>query len=941
MGRYRIWGLLIVLVVAYLVFRHVAVADVHLIWLKHLGFSVLFWRPIQGQLETGLAAGLLFAIVLYVNLRVALPAAVGQPALSQGLRGLGLDARPRRARAIALWTAGIVGLLAAWILSGQWPTVQYFLHATPFPQKDPQFGLNVGFFVFTLPFLRMVYETCGVLLWLVGLGSAAIYWGAGWLTAVDGRLQVHPRARLHLGVILAVYLALKAVGYRLDTWALDYSSRGFTFGAGWVDVHIALPMFWILSAVALAAAAGAVAAAVGGGLRWVWLGTGGLITVSLLGGTLLPAVMENLIVKPSQFSLEEPYIARNIAMTRAAFQLSNIQLQAFPVQADLTSSDLKNYEATFRNIRLWDPTIAAPAFQQLQGLRTYYSFDPMQVDRYTVNGEYRQVLIAPREIAYGSLPEETWVNRHLIYTHGYGAVVVPSSQIGAEGQPLFWMQNISDTSSVGLNLTQPAIYYGEQTSVYAIVDGKKPSFDYPSGSQDVYTQYKGTGGIPIGGFWNRLAFSLWANSYNPMLTNDIASNTRAMIYRAIDQRLPEMVNGAFLQFGQNPYVVIANGQLYWMVNGYTQSGSYPYSTPLSSGVNYLRNSVKITVNAYTGRVHFYAVDPQDPILQTIEKIFPGVIQPISAMPATLRQHLRYGQEMFSVQAHVYATYHMTDPEVFYNKEDRWSIAQEISGQTQTTIPPYYVLMQFPNMAQPQFVLMEPFTPYGGTRDNMVAWLAAFNDGTRYGQVTAYEFPKGQQVYGPLQVEAQINQDPTVADILTLWSQGGATVYRGNLLTIPIRNSFLYVEPLYQEATATQLPALRRVVVDYDGQQIAVGDSLDQALVQLFGALPWSSLQAGQTTGTTGLPSSSTSPSTGASTSTGVTAALTRDWQQAQALFSQAEAAIKQGNFSGYGNALAALGKLLSGTASPSPSSTAAQTAASAAAAGLPSGTGAG
>ena len=911
MGRYRIWGLLVVLVIAYLVFRHIAVADVHLVWLKHLGFPILFWRPIHAQLETGIVSGLLFAVVLYFNLRVALPAALGQPVLGEGLRGLGLDRRPQRANAIAVWVAGIVGLIAALVLSGAWPTVEYFLHATPFTQRDPQFHMNVAFFVFTLPFLRMVYETFGVLLWVVGLACGAIYWGAGWLTAVDGRLQVHPKARWHLGIILAVYLTLKAVGYRLDTWALDYSGRGFTFGASWVDVHIALPMFWILSVVALVAAAGAVAAAVGGGLRWVWLGTGGLITVSVLGGSLLPTIVENLVVKPSQFSLEQPYIVRNIAMTRAAFDLSAIKLERFPVQADLNSSDLTNYEATFRNIRLWDPSIADPAFQQLQGLRTYYNFDPMQVDRYTVNGEYRQVLIAPREIDYANLPQQTWVNRHLIYTHGYGVVVVPSSQIGAQGEPLFWMQDISDASSVGLKLSQPAIYYGMQTDVYAIVDGTKPSFDYPSGSQDKYTQYTGSGGIPIGGFWNRLAFSMWANSYNPMLTNDVTSGTRAMIYRAINQRLPEMVGSAFLQYGSKPYAVIANGQLYWEVNGYTQSSNYPYSTPLSSGVNYLRNSVKITVNAYTGKVHFYAVDPQDPVLETIEKIFPGVIQPLSAMPSALRQHMRYGNEMFSVQAKVYATYHMTDPEVFYNYEDRWSVAKEISGQASATMPPYYVLMQFPGMASPQFVLMQAFTPYGPQRDNMVSWMAAFSDGSRYGQVTAYEFPKGEQVYGPLQIEAQINQDPTVADILTLWSQGGATVYRGNLLTIPIRDSFLYVEPLYQEATATQLPALRRVIVDYDGQKIAVGDSLDQALVQIFGKLPWSSLQAGQTTGTTTVSTSSGSQGTGASSP--VVTGLTKDWQQAQTLFQQAEAAMKQGNFSSYGNAISALGKLLSGT----------------------------
>ncbi len=945
MGRYRIWGTLVALIVAYLFFRHFAVAEVHLVWLKHLGYPVLFWKPVLSELYTGVAGGLVFAVATYLNLRVALPAISARQRLGPNVVGLGLERRTTMPRAVSLWLAIAVGLLAGWIFSTQWPTVQYFVHATPFKQVDPQFGRNVGFFVFTLPFLHMLYTSFGLLLWLAGLSALAIYWGAGWLTAMDGRLQVHPGARLHLGIVVAAYLTLKAIGYRLDAWNLDYSSRGISFGAGWVDVHVSLPVLWVLSVVALLAAAAATTSALGGSLRWMGWGVAGLAGISVVFGSLLPTVMENLVVKPSQYALEKPYILRNITMTRTAFGLSGINLQSFPVETNLNSTDLTNYRATFRNIRLWDGSIASPAFQQLQGLRSYYSFDPMRVDRYTVNGEYRQVLIAPREIDYNALPNETWVNRHLVYTHGYGVVIIPSSQIGPEGVPNFWMQNINDTSTVGLTLKEPSIYYGLQSNVYAIVDGKKPAFDYPSGSQDVYTQYKGTGGIPIGGFWSRLAFSLWANSYNPMLTNDIAPNTRAMIYRSINQRLPEMVGGAFLQYGTHPYAVIANGQLYWMVNGYTESQYYPYSTPTSGGVNYLRNSVKITVNAYTGKVRFYAVDPTDPILQTIEKIFPGVIQPIQDMPAALQQHLRYAKDLFTMQAQMYATYHMTDPEVFYNHEDQWSVAQQIIGQTPSAVKPYYVVMQFPNIKTPQFVLMEPFTPIStgsGARDNMVSWMAAFSDGSRYGQVVAYEFPKGQQVYGPLQIEAQINQDPTVADILTLWSQGGATVYRGNMLTIPIRDSFIYVEPLYEEATATQLPALRRVVVDYNGQQIAVGDSLDQALVQIFGKLPWSSLNAGQITGTTvatGSSQSSGSPPTTGSTSGA--SALSQELHEAQALFAQAEAALKQGNFASYGQSIAALGKLLGGGSSSSSTASSSTSSTSGVGAGLGSGTGTG
>jgi len=992
-GLNRLWALAIVLLVAYLAFRHSAVADIHYIWLRHLHAAVLFWRPVLSQLSTGLAAGLVFGLATYFNLRTALPA-LAAPASGR----LGPDWPPSGAsswrlpgrvlRAAPVWVGLAAGAVAGWMLSGQWPTVQYFLHATPFRVTDPLFHRNVAFFVFTLPFLHLLYTTVGVLIWLGGLSAAAVYWAAGWLQTVEGRPALHPQALRHLGILVAAYLLLKAGGYRLDAWNLDYSTRGIVFGAGWVDSHVALPVLWLLSALAAAAAAGALATAWGSGWRWLLTGVGGLTAASLLLGSLLPAVLESVVVKPSQFSLEEPYIQRNITMTRNAFGLNAISLQPFQVNADLTAADLKSFRATFRNIRLWDGTIAEPAFQQLQGLRSYYLFDPMNVDRYTVNGEYRQVLIAAREIDYNALPSETWVNRHINFTHGLGAVVIPSSQIGPDGVPAFWLQNINDTSSVGLHITQPSIYYGEQTDVYAIVDGRQPSFDYPSGSQDVYSAYKGSGGIPIGGFWNRLAFSLWANSYNPMLTSDITPQTRAMIYRSLSQRLPQMVGAPFLSYGSHPYLVVANGQLYWMVNAYTESANYPYATPYAppapsasasspatslafsgqspspspaaaqapsaaasaSGVNYMRNSVKVTVNAYTGAVQFYVVDPTDPMVQTIGKIFPGIFHPLSDMPAALRQHLRYPESLFSVQAQMYATYHMTDPQVFYNHEDQWRVAQQIIGQQTTAVQPYYVIMQFPNIPTPQFVLMEPFTPVGSGRDNMVSWLAAFSDGARYGQLTAYEFPKGQTVFGPLQIEAQINQDPTVADILALWSQGGSKVYRGNMLTIPIRDSFLYVEPLYQEATATGLPALRRVIVDYDGQKIAVGDTLDQALLQLFGPLPWASLNAGALTGTTTTGTvaagSTTAPGTAAAGSTTApgtatvpaapaqTSAPSAVLNQADTLFQQAQAALRQGDFATYGQRITQLGQLLQQALGSG-------TGASATAAGTASGTGSG
>ncbi len=909
------------LIAAYIAFRHFAVAYVLFSWMQHLGLPVLFWRPVTAALWTGLVAGAAFAVLTYINLALTLPAITSPAAvpgthLQTGVLPLTLQAvRRTNGRRVVLAVALAVGVLAGWVLSSQWPTVWFARDAVPFPTTDPLFHRNIAFFMFTLPLWHLLLTTAGAALWLSALAAGGIYFATGWFNVIDGRLAIHPRPRAHLGGLVALYLLVKVCGYQVDRWNLDYSTNGFVFGAGWADVHVRLPVLWLLSGLALVGAVAAALYARGGGARLLAWSLGGLVASSVLLGAVLPQIMESVIVKPSQYSLEKPYILHNIAMTRLGFGLNRIKLQPFPVHTNLNATDLKSFRSTFRNIRLWDSTIAEPAFQQLQGLRTYYSFDPMHIDRYTVNGEYRQVLIAPREINYNALPAQTWVNRHINYTHGYGVVVIPSSQIASRGQPLFWMKNIPATSSVGLKVTQPSIYYGQQTSVYALVDGRRPAFDYPKGSKDVYSNYKGSGGIPIGGFFNRLAFSMWANSYNPLLTNDVTASTRAMIYRSLSQRLPRLIGAPFLYYGTHPYIVISHGQLDWIVNGYTESANFPYSTPSTNGANYLRNSVKVVVNAYNGTVRYYAVDPRDPMLKTIERIFPGVIRPESQMSATLRQHLRYPADLFSIQASVYATYHMTDPQVFYNHEDQWRVANQIIGQHQTKVQPYYVIMSFPNIQKPQFVLMQPFTPVGANRDNMVAWMAAFSDGKRYGQVVAYEFPKSQTVYGPLQIEAQINQDKTVSDILALWSRGGSRVYRGNMLTIPVRDSFLYVEPLYQEATATNLPALRRVIVDYNGQQIAVGSSLDQALAQIFGKLPWSSLNAGALSGVT-RPSQTPSlpggaaPSVTSAPASGASPAAATGLAQLNRLYRAAQSALRQGNFSTYGKDIDALGRLL-------------------------------
>ncbi len=944
------------LAVAYLGYRIFALLYVHFEWFRSLHLTTIFWRTLSGRVETGLAGGLLFGLFLYGNLWLAAPS-LSTPAADAVRAALGT--RPRRPPVRWLGFGAVaVAVLAGWILSTQWGAVWFAKDAVPFGVRDPIYGRDVADYVFRLPLYELAYQTTGIAFWVSGLSVLGLYFTTGWFNFLDGRFLAHPRARAHLFGLLSGYLALKAVGYRLDLWNLMYTTHGFVPGVSYVDVHVHIPLLHVLIVLAALAAAAAAAAAAGWA-RLVWWCLGGLVVCSVGVGTIVPAVVEAVVVRPSQLQRERPYIENDILATRAAFALQHIQVEPFPVNQSLTASSLASFQPTFENIRLWDWQIAGPALQQLQGLRTYYTFDPASIDRMTVQGQYSQVLVSAREINYGQLPAATWQNVHMKYTHGYGVVVLPSAQVGAQGMPNFWVRDIRGTSSVGIQITQPRIYYGLQTTPYAIVGPQISEFDYPQGQTDVYNHYAGTGGISLGSAFQRLAFAVWAGNFNVLFAQGIGPGSRALIYRDVPSRVSHLLGEPFLTWDSNPYITIVGGHLYWIIDGYTTSSLYPYSAPDAFGVNYIRNSVKAVIDAYNGTVTFYVADPTDPIIRTEERIFPGVFQPLSSMPAALRAQIRYPQDYFSAQAHMFEMYHMTDPPVFYNQEDRWSVAKETvstlnNGVVNAKVPPYYVILQFPGMAQPQFVLMEPFTPYstGGPsatttpHDNMVAWMAAFSDGAQYGKAVAYEFPKDLTVFGPLQIESQINQDSTVAEILALWSQGGSQVARGNLLVIPIQHSLLYVEPLYQVAAQTQLPALRRVIVDFGGQQIAIGTTLDQALAQIFGPLPWN-----QAAGTA--PPPSVTPATGGGTAS--SSPLPGLAAQAQGQYAAAQAGLKKGDLVTFAERIAALGATLarmggpgaaalSGGSSGAASGTASSSAASGTAAGpgsltLPGGVG--
>jgi uncharacterized membrane protein (UPF0182 family) len=567
--------------------------------------------------------------------------------------------------------------------------------------------------------------------------------------------------------------------------------------------------------------------------RWRLLlgGIAAFVGVAILGGAAYPALIQRYQVSPNEIVKERPYIDYNIRYTRLAYGLDNIEEREFPAEETLTLQDLRKNDTTIKNIRLWDTRPLLATYSQLQEIRTYYKFTDIDIDRYTINGEYRQVTLSPRELSSQDLPSRIWINERLTYTHGYGAVVSPVNRVTREGLPEFWIKDIPPVPSGDLRISRPELYFSELATDYVFAKTRAKEFDYPAGNQNVYTTYEGRGGIPLGSFWRKVLFAAYLGDIKLLLSNDLTAESRLLIYRNIRARVQRIA--PFFQYDDDPYMVVsAAGRIVWLLDGYTVSDRFPYSAPTRGLGNYVRNAVKVTVDAYDGTVHFYVADPADPLIRTTARIFPGLLQPLDAMPADLRAHIRYPEGLFRIQAAMYAVYHMRDTQVFYNKEDLWSIpVRPVDGQ-ERAMEPYYIILRLPGEKKEEFVLLIPFTP--SKKDNLAAWLAARSDPPNYGKLVVYNFPKQKLIYGPRQIEARIDQDPFISQQLSLWNQRGSQVIRGNLLVVPIERSLVYVEPLYIAAEKGQLPELKRVIVGF-GDRIAMEETLDGAMARVFGA----------------------------------------------------------------------------------------------------------
>ncbi len=801
-------------------------------WFSALGYERVFATRLIASLLLGIVAGGAAFALLYANLRFAQRRIVPNPVVMQMNAQTPAVDVTRLVRRLALPAALVLALFIALAVSSGWMPVLQFLNQTPFGVTDPVFGRDLGYYVFTLP---IVGGVLGLLMFLVVvalLASGALYALRGDVVIYRKNLTIEPSARLHLALLLAVLFVLTAPRvYFVRLPGTLFSTNGPLFGASYANLHGTIIGLKLAGLAALVGAALVVA-----GARSKRLGRNALLAVaiyfgvSLLGVVVYPAVVQRLIVAPNELNKETPQLRYHIDATRRAWGLDRVLVRDLSGEAALTERDIRANRTTIDNVRLWDRDPLLQTFGQLQEIRTYYDFVSVDDDRYMIDGRYRQVMLSPRELNSASLPTRTFINERLTFTHGMGLTLGPVNEVTEEGLPVLFVKNLPPASTVSVAVRRPEIYFGELTDTWVFANTGQAEFDYPSGDENIFASYKGNGGVRVGGFLRRLVLSAYFRSLKVLLSSDITSQSRAMYIRNIRQRARTAL--PFLMFDADPYMVIdAGGRLRWILDGYTATTRYPYSEPLQNGVNYMRNSVKVVIDAYDGTVTAYLADPTDPLVRTFAKIFAGIFQPLDSMPADLRAHLRYPEDLFHVQSELYGAYHMAEPDVFYHREDQWQ--KPVLSMAPERPDPFlrHMVMRLPEERQAEFILMVPFTPRG--KDNLASWMVARNDGEHYGELVVYRFPKQSLVFGPTQIVNRINQDTEIARQVALWDQGGSQVIRGNLLVIPIEESLIYVMPLYLRAQGGRIPELKRVVVAYQNR-VVMEETLDAGLAQLFG-----------------------------------------------------------------------------------------------------------
>jgi uncharacterized membrane protein (UPF0182 family) len=798
------------------------------LWFGEVGYQSVFLRSLTAKVTVSTLVFLVSFLVIALNLRLAFGALKRRDfeiMTADGPRSITVD--PGRLRPLTFAFAVIAAFLMSSFASAHWLDWLFFWNGTPFGQADPILGRDIGFYVFRLPFLRFLYHVALGLVAISFAGVLATQVFAGNI-GVEARIGffAHRSALRHLSALSAAFLLVLAFGAWLDIPALLTGSSGILQGASYVDAHARVPALRLLVVVSVLGALLAAAQPFLRGYRPL-ASAFGLYLVVWIGGLLYAAAIQRFVVAPNEQVRETPFIAHNIAATRAAFALDQVEERELSGDALLTRTSIDENRPTLANVPLWNHQPLLDTFGQLQEIRTYYDFVSVDNDRYRIDGEYRQIMLSARELNSGSLPSRTWINERLTFTHGYGLTLGPVNQVTPEGLPVLFIKDLPPASNVDLEVTQPALYFGELSNDHVFVRTATEEFDYPRGDDNVFTSYEGTGGVPLGGFLRRLLFALRFRSTDTLLSPALTSESRVLMHRRIAERLGRIA--PFLTFDRDPYLAIDQGRLVWVQDAYTTTARYPYSTPIGN-VNYIRNSVKATIDAYHGTTTFHAIDPEDPIAATLGRIFPDLLAPLEALPEGLRTRLRYPQGIFQLQSTMFSVFHMTNPAVFYNKEDQWEVPSIDEEGQAARMEPYYTIMKLPGEAGAEYIQMLPYTPR--QKDNLAAWMVARSDGEHYGKLMVFQFPKQTVVYGPRQIAARISQDQVISPQITLWNQQGSEVIQGTLLVIPIEESLLYIRPLYLRAAGGRIPELKRVIVAYQNQ-IVMEETLEEALERMF------------------------------------------------------------------------------------------------------------
>jgi|TARA_Y100000294_G_scaffold37759_1_gene33427 hypothetical protein len=855
------------------------------LWFESLNYLSVFKTVLFSKITLGAAVFISFFIFLLLNFMIL----------------------KRRAdivhQKIYLVIIFIVSLFAGLLSTTYWFTVLRFLNYVNFGFVDPLFRNDIGFYIFVLPFYNFVL---GILLFL--LAAILTITAVTYLFTIKTKkapkpdikegmsfgfeqpfqqikIEVPKKGRSHLAFLGGLLLIIFAAFFYLKRYSILFSQRGAVFGAGFTDITITLPLYTILAALTVITAFIAFAYIYNQNTKLL-VGSIALILVVSFGGNIVAGAVQSLYVQPNEFNLEEPYIKQNIKHTLFAYDINNVDTRDFPVTYDLTINDINKNKATIDNVRLWDWRPLLTTNRQIQLFRTYYEFLDVDVDRYKLDNKLRQLMVSPRELDQNQLADKakTWVNEKLVYTHGYGVVVSPVNKVSNEGLPELFVKDIpSKVEYKELRIAQPRIYFGEQSNDFIIVNTKSNEFDYPLGNENVFTSYNGTDGIKLSNILKKAIFSIKLGSLNLFISSAVTKESKVLLNRDIIERATTLA--PFLQYDTDPYVVINDGKLFWIIDAYTTSNDFPYSENI--GINYIRNAVKVVIDAYNGNADFYIIDKEDPLIQNYAKIFPKLFKDFEDMPNGLKEHIRYPEDLMRVQMRIYGTYHMKDTQVFYNREDVWRTPNEIYSSNEVELRPYYIILKLPDAEKEGFFLITPLIPRG--KENMVAWFVAHSDPDNYGKLEVFRLSKQELTYGPMQIEARIDQDTEISQLLTLWDQQGSEVIRGNLLTIPLEQSFLYIEPVYLKASAAgALPQLKRVIVAYE-DKVAMEETLQDALEVIFKgkigkAKKKESVQMPET--------------------------LPEKFKQASDLYKESQDALTQGNFAEYAEKIEELGRIL-------------------------------